>query len=62
MLAVLAANMPRLKALKRLEEVDAGALLLHPDYLFDLVMAAGLGEKVANAYRVGRIKADWKSR
>lgn len=52
--------MPRLKALKVLERVDAGELKLHPDALFETVIEAGLGEKVANAYRVNAVKATWR--
>ena len=55
--------MPRLKALKKLEEVDGGLHPnIHPDTLYDLVMEATGSEQLANAYRVSRIKSDWKSR
>lgn len=59
---MLAASMPRLKAMKQLEEVDAGRLKLHPDSLFDLVMEATGSEKLANAYRVAAVKSTWKQR
>lgn len=60
--AMLEAQMPRLKALKTLEEVDAGRLTLHPDELYDVVMEATGSEKLANAYRVQAVRSKWKPR
>lgn len=62
---MLAANMPRLKARKRLDEIEAnperiGAM--HPDELYDIVMTATGSEELASSYRVAAIKAKWKPR
>ncbi len=56
--AMLAANMPRLKAQKRLDEGDLSTM--HPDDLYDLVMTATGNENLANDYRANAIKATWK--
>ena len=60
--ALLEINMPRLKAEKKLEQVDAGTLTLHHDDLYDVVMLATGNEELANAYRVQAIKSTWKQR
>lgn len=58
--AVLEANMPRIEAELLLDEYRQGNAQLGPDRLFDTVMEATGNENLANAYRVARIKADWK--
>lgn len=54
-LAALEANLPRLKAQRRMETEDLSKL--HHDDLYDLVMLATGSEALANAYRVSAIKA-----
>lgn len=62
-LAVLDANMPRLKARKKFEEYIAGRSKLHHDEVFDTVLEATGSEALANAYRCTAIKAaTWKPR
>ena len=51
--------MPRLKAQQLLDDVDAGRVTLHHDTLYDVVLQATGSERLANAYRVGAIKAKW---
>ncbi len=61
-LAVLAANMPRIKAEAKLQEADEGKVTLHADELYDLCIEAGKGKAAANSYRVAAIRANWKPR
>ena len=61
--ALLEINMPRLKAIRTLDEVDAGRLTLHHEALYDLVIATGGSKELAGIYRANAIKAaTWKSR
>jgi hypothetical protein len=61
-LAVLEACLPRIRAQRKLDEYKAGRRPhMHPDDLYDCVLEATGSEKLANAYRVARIRADWKN-
>lgn len=55
---MLEANIPRVKAQRMLDEYEMGKISPHPDVLYDAVMLITENETLANAYRVGRIKAD----
>lgn len=57
--------MPRLKAAKRLEEIemdDAKLAAFDPDQLFDLVMEATGNEDLASSYRVANIRLNQRPR
>lgn len=61
--ALLEVNKDRIVALRRLEEIESDydkMMSIHPDSLFELVIESGGSLAMANAYRVARIKAEWK--
>jgi hypothetical protein len=57
---MLAASMPRLKAVRLKEQYDTGQVNLDPVTLFETIMEATGNEPLASAYSNARIRADWK--
>ncbi len=57
---MLAASMPRLKAVRLKEQYDTQQVNLDPVTLFETVMEATGSVELANAYSNARIRQDWK--